>query len=265
MTRDVLASLERSRHNILHKVLPVFTSTKNPIPPPAQHTLTSLSTAVTLSIGPHTFTCELFLVIWAPETRTLLPPPVQDDITPLLIQQLNDTAAQDPVLAGVLSRAKTGQATTDELQGLASYVDAMRQHHIKANPPLPSVGEPIQYEFQAPQSIIIEFQDSLGERFIIPAHFRFEEGPAKEIIISFFIPIETRTASGPAPCTIVFYDVVDETRAEIHKASRTSREIEPQLEDWWKSSVSSFLSLFLSRKTDRVMADHKCTIKSLYY
>lgn len=120
---------------------------------------------------------------------TALPPRTFNPITPSLITRLNAASAADPLLATILRKAATGQATSPELAGLARYIEAMRLDEEANNPLVENGGDTPQTELgpvastsnvglssqtvsrtsaksEAPNAIVIEFKETPTERYV---------------------------------------------------------------------------------------------------
>jgi hypothetical protein len=267
------AALVRSRQLILTDALPPFsTKSRSKAAQLVQplHTLAPLATT-TVAVGPHSFTkTKLFTVEWGavPKKKTSAQSPLSPGTTapaalsPALIFRLNVASASDPLLSSILLKAGKGEANPQELAGLARYIEALRKDEDGLAPPPPSA--PIastsdavaEYEQPSPPSIVIEFRESSSDRFILPSHFTYTPIPSdppmarQAVLLSFFVfPVDKGKGkkkdeeSGtqglvPVPMSLVVEDCTEAVRNSLRRASRTGRERDLAVEEWWASAVS---------------------------
>lgn len=336
-TSAIQTALVRSRQTIL-TALPLFSTKSRAKSAPqllqAPHTLVPIATS-TISIGPHQFSkTKLFSVEWIEEQASVvaappppptpfpsdilpgsaLPPRTFNPITPSLITRLNAASAADPLLATILRKAATGQATSPELAGLARYIEAMRLDEEANNPAVENGGDTPQTELEPPvastsnvelsnvttprasskseedpNAIVIEFKETPTERYalsnpasiklpthallsvsryILPSHFTFQLLPAPtatasasaashpSVLLSFFIfPLTTEKGKGkstsqegsvPVPISLVVEECPESLRNILSNASRSERNKDVKMEEWWKKMVSFAVFLRLT-------------------
>ncbi|GAA6031051.1 hypothetical protein JCM8097_003980 [Rhodosporidiobolus ruineniae] len=177
---SILDSLTQSRQTLLRSA---FTPFPSPAPP---HTLTFLAPAhsVTLSIGPLYFpSSSLWLAEWAapaPDPAATTLGGVAGPVSPAVMARINAAAHQDPNLAALVRRAAEGAALPDELTGLQRYVDSLRAELGEPAGGAAGGGE------APPPSIVFEFNENPGVRFLLPAHV-------------FYTPLVSGTVPLPLP------------------------------------------------------------------
>ncbi|GAA5851851.1 hypothetical protein JCM9279_001907 [Rhodotorula babjevae] len=218
-TLSLIDSLYQSRQTLLFDTFAIFRSPSRPRTgtiSESPHSLEHIATA-NLAIGPHSFPdTRLYLCEWAqPASSAPAAPPAPTlnpaAITPALIARLNAASQTDPALAAILQKAASGQASPDELSGLARYIDEMRQEEEGAPPPPPpppapapadSTGAPLPTH----PSLVLEFRElSGGEQFILPAHYIYsplhshvpQPIGAQDVLLSFFV-FPSERASTPS-------------------------------------------------------------------
>lgn len=199
-TLSIVDSLYQSRETLLHHTFTPFVSLAH-----APHSLVQLTSprgpGCTVSIGPHAFlNTHIYLCDWNPSgsgTGTPTPTPKAaapspaplstSAITPSLVARLNEASQEDRKLAETLRKAANGQASADELAGLATFIEHLRRQEEAeaANPPLPAVGSG---GSGAPPSIVLDFAETrsppaavatsssrkapaVDRRVVLPAHF----------------------------------------------------------------------------------------------
>ena len=198
-TLSIVDSLYQSRETLLHHTFTPFVSLAH-----APHSLVQLTSprgpGCTVSIGPHAFlNTHIYLCDWNPSgsgTGPTPPPPAAapspaplstSAITPSLVARLNEASQEDRKLAETLRKAANGQASADELAGLATFIEHLRRQEEAeaANPPLPAVGSG---GSGAPPSIVLDFAETryppaavatsssrkapaVDRRVVLPAHF----------------------------------------------------------------------------------------------
>ncbi|POY74105.1 hypothetical protein BMF94_2917 [Rhodotorula taiwanensis] len=198
-TLSIVDSLYQSRLTLLHHTFTPYSSLAA-----APHSLLQLTLpgghGCTVSIGPHAFLhTHIFLCDWHPPSGAATPssssstpgapppepkPLSQATITPTLVAALNAASQTDKKLAEILRKAATGEATPDELAGLATLIDKLRrqEEEAAAGPPLPAPGPP---GVTAPPSLVLDFAESrpnpatigsskaplVDRRVVLPAHF----------------------------------------------------------------------------------------------
>ncbi|GAA5855707.1 hypothetical protein JCM8547_001651 [Rhodosporidiobolus lusitaniae] len=185
MSLSIVDSLHNSRHTLLHDAFP-------PSPSHLPHTLTPLG-STTLSIGPHFFlSCPLFLATFSSSSPFVVTSssssakPVFNptEITPDLISRLNTAAQTDLGLAELLRKAATGQASTEELNGLAQYIEGIKGGGAPSAAAAGAGGE------KAPEHPCVVFSfpehEGSGKRFILPTH-------------TYYTPLALGTVSSPFP------------------------------------------------------------------
>ncbi|KPV77461.1 uncharacterized protein RHOBADRAFT_51311 [Rhodotorula graminis WP1] len=219
-TLSLIDSLYQSRQTLLFDTFAIFKSPSRPRTGTISeqpHSLEHIATA-NLAIGPHSFPdTRLYLCEWAQPAATAPPPPPAPTlnpaaITPALIARLNAASQTDPALAAILQKAASGQASPEELSGLARYIDDMRQEEAGAPPPpAPApVPAPPADSSAAPlpthPSLVLEFRElSGGEQFILPAHYIYsplhshvpQPLGAQDVLLSFFV-FPSERASTPS-------------------------------------------------------------------
>ncbi|GAA5965512.1 hypothetical protein JCM8115_005782 [Rhodotorula mucilaginosa] len=199
-TLSIVDSLYQSRETLLHHTFTPFVSLAH-----APHSLVQLTSprgpGCTVSIGPHAFlSTHIYLCDWNPSGAgtgpTPPPPPAAapspaplstSAITPSLVARLNEASQEDRKLAETLRKAANGQASADELAGLATFIEHLRRQEEAeaANPPLPAGGS------GAPPSVVLDFAETryppaaaaaatpslsrkapaVDRRVVLPAHF----------------------------------------------------------------------------------------------
>lgn len=198
-TLSIVDSLYQSRETLLHHTFTPFASLAH-----APHSLVQLTSprgpGCTVSIGPHAFLgTHIYLCDWNPSGAgtgpTPPPPPAAapspaplstSAITPSLVARLNEASQEDRKLAETLRKAANGQASADELAGLATFIEHLRRQEEAeaANPPLPAGGS------GAPPSVVLDFAETrypsaaaaaatsssrkapaVDRRVVLPAHF----------------------------------------------------------------------------------------------
>lgn len=216
---SIVDSLHQSRQTLLRDTFTLFRSAtgraQSPSPSQTPHSLKHFATS-TVSVGPHAFfETKLYLCDWSPSSSST--PTMQQAtlnpaaITPALIARLNAASQTDPALADILRKAASGQATSDELSGLARLIEQLRREdeaataaaaaaaanpsalgsapaagHSTGSPPVP-----------AHPSLVIEFHEVPGEQYLIPAHYLYTALPPppgmpaipgrQDVLLSFFI------------------------------------------------------------------------------
>ncbi|GJN89743.1 hypothetical protein Rhopal_002732-T1 [Rhodotorula paludigena] len=257
-TLSVIDSLYQSRETLLYDTFPIFRSTFGPegTPSASPHTLKHLVTT-NVCVGPHFFPeTRIFLCDWSAPAAPINP----SAITPALIARLNAASQTDPALATILQKAATGQATPDELGGLAQYIASIREEDESSAPAAPA-------DPNAPShpSVVLQFRESPpGEQFVLPTHFLFTPLPSPnpayplhDALLSFFlIPAERppssyngkqRAAYGqhgvdphaPVPVDMVVQQCDERARDALFRAARNGRKKDEQVEDWWRQMITS--------------------------
>lgn len=200
-TLSIVDSLYQSRETLLHHTFTPFSSLAH-----APHSLVQLTSprgpGCTVSIGPHAFlNTHIYLCDWNPSgsgagTPTLTrpaaapsPAPLSTSaITPSLVARLNEASQEDRKLAETLRKAANGQASADELAGLATFIEHLRRQEEAeaANPPLPAPGGGA--GSGTPPSVVLDFAETryppaaattsssrkaaaVDRRVVLPAHF----------------------------------------------------------------------------------------------
>ncbi|GAA5942062.1 hypothetical protein JCM1841_005915, partial [Sporobolomyces salmonicolor] len=277
----ILDSLQQSRQSLLHHAFSLFSVPSRPkaaqkiIQPP--HKLRHFQTA-TVTIGPHSFTdTKLFLAEWSTAAGAAAPPPpvaqpapapASTGITPALIKRLNAASLTDPALAALLRRAANGEATPQELSGLARHIEELRKEEDAANAPAPVASTslpPASAGAIAHPALVIEFSESAGKRFIIPDHYVFTalplhpthaahtptpSTPTCNALLSFFIfpPDRSKgkqpagsapTANPPVPVDLIVEQCTEQHRECLVKASRVSRPRDERVETWWRQMINA--------------------------
>lgn len=202
-TLSIVDSLYQSRQTLLQHTFTPFASLAS-----SPHSLVQLTLAgghgCTVSIGPHAFlNTHLFLCDWLPPASdaaapsppapaaAAAPEPAQAPkplspaaITPTLVAALNAASQTDKKLAETLRKAATGEASADELAGLATLIEQLRrqEEQAAAAPPLPA---PDPATPRAPPSLVLDFAENHAattngsgrgaaardRRIVLPAHF----------------------------------------------------------------------------------------------
>ncbi|GAA6046462.1 hypothetical protein JCM3770_004934 [Rhodotorula araucariae] len=281
-TLSLIDSLYQSRQTLLYDTFAIFKSPSRPRTgtiSESPHTLKHIATA-TVAIGPHSFPeTQLFLCEWTqpggapaqPKSHTLNP----GAITPALIARLNAASQTDPALAQILQKAASGQATPDELSGLARYIDVMRQEEegaaspaAPAPTPAPASASSAPPGAQMPThpSLVLEFRElSGGEQFILPAHFIFSplhsHVPApsgvQDVLLSFFVfPAERASTPSaykgkqraaavgtdphaPVPVDMIVQGCGEYARECMFRAARNGRQKDEKVELWWRQMINA--------------------------
>ncbi|GAA5911666.1 hypothetical protein JCM5296_005868 [Sporobolomyces johnsonii] len=279
----ILDSLQQSRQALLHHAFSLFSAPSRPktvqkiIQPP--HTLRHFQTA-TVTIGPHSFAdTKLFLAEWNTAAGAAVPPPpppvaqpapapASTGITPALIKRLNAASLTDPALAALLRRAANGEATPQELTGLARHIEELRKEEDAANPPAPIASTsqpPASAGPIAHPALVIEFAESAGDRFIIPDHYVVTPLPLHpahaahpptpstltcNALLSFFIFPPDRSkgkqpagaappTANPVPVDLIVEQCTEQHRECLFKASRVSRPRDERVEMWWRQMINA--------------------------
>ncbi|GAA5869846.1 hypothetical protein JCM3774_000512 [Rhodotorula dairenensis] len=192
---SIVDSLYQSRETLLHHTFTPFASLAH-----SPHSLVQLTSphshGCTVSIGPHAFlNTHVYLCDWKPPGAQSQPPAAAPSpaplsaaaITPTLVAALNAASQSDRKLAETLRKAATGEASADELAGLATFIEHLRRQEelAAASPPLPVAGGD---GSGAPPSVVIDFAETrysatgtaaasssrasaVDRRVVLPAHF----------------------------------------------------------------------------------------------
>ncbi|BGP39108.1 hypothetical protein JCM10450v2_003061 [Rhodotorula kratochvilovae] len=279
-TLSLIDSLHQSRQTLLFDTFAIFKSPSRPRTgtiSESPHTLKHIATA-TVAIGPHSFPeTQLFLCEWTqpgavptqPKPPTLNP----GAITPALIARLNAASQTDPALAQILQKAASGQATPDELSGLARYIDVMRQEEegaaapaAAAAPPAPAAPASSGAQMPTHPSLVLEFRElSGGEQFILPAHYIFSPlhshvpapNGAQDVLLSFFVfPAERASTPSaykgkqraaavgadphaPVPVDMIVQGCGEYARECMFRAARNGRQKDEKVELWWRQMINA--------------------------
>jgi len=217
---SLIDSLYQSRQTLLFDTFAIFRSPSRPRTGTISeqpHSLEHIATA-NLAIGPHSFPdTRLYLCEWAQSASAAPPAPPAPTlnpaaITPALIARLNAASQTDLALAAILQKAASGQASPDELSGLARYIDEMRQEEEGAPPPpappapAPAPADSTGAPLPTHPSLVLEFRElSGGEQFILPAHYIYsplhshvpQPLGAQDVLLSFFV-FPSERASTPS-------------------------------------------------------------------
>ena len=185
-------------------------------------------------------------------------------ITPALIQRLNAASTKDTHLATVLRKAASGQANPQELAYLAKYIKSVEKEDAdkkaaEAGPVASTSQQQDAAEEPAgPPALVIEFQESAGQRFTLPSHYTYTElhaTPAakkvkavtSDVLLSFFLfptskgkEKEGYFADGavPVPVDVIVEQCTEDVKDALLRCSRTGRARESSVESWWKRMVS---------------------------
>ncbi|GAA5823653.1 hypothetical protein JCM11251_000713 [Rhodosporidiobolus azoricus] len=163
---SIVDSLYESRRTLLHEAFTPFSASSAP-----PHHLRSLG-QTTLSVGPHYFpSTSVFLAEWtspssSSSSSSAAAPAAapSGEITPALIAKLNAASQSDPALAEIMRKAATNQASPDELSHLARYIETLREGSEDGGGKAAGGGA------SDPPSIVFEFNEKPGARFVLPAH-----------------------------------------------------------------------------------------------
>ncbi|KAL7338541.1 hypothetical protein BJY59DRAFT_701175 [Rhodotorula toruloides] len=278
---SIVDSLHQSRQTLLRDTFTLFRSAtgraQSPSPSQTPHSLKHFATS-TVSVGPHAFfETKLYLCDWSPSSAST--PTMQQAtlnpaaITPALIARLNAASQTDPALADILRKAASGQASSDELSGLARLIEQLRQEDEAATAAAAAPAQPAAGNSNgsppapAHPSLVVEFHEVPGEQYLIPAHYLYTALPPppgmpaipgrQDVLLSFFIfPAERfppHSAKGkhramyqpvtdfeaPVPVDVVVEHCTDYARDCLFRASRNGRPKDSKLEDWWRQMVRS--------------------------
>ncbi|EMS18688.1 uncharacterized protein RHTO_05791 [Rhodotorula toruloides NP11] len=278
---SIVDSLHQSRQTLLRDTFTLFRSAtgraQSPSPSQTPHSLKHFATS-TVSVGPHAFfETKLYLCDWSPSSAST--PTMQQAtlnpaaITPALIARLNAASQTDPALADILRKAASGQASSDELSGLARLIEQLRQEDEAATAAAAAPAQPAAGNSNgsppapAHPSLVVEFHEVPGEQYLIPAHYLYTALPPppgmpaipgrQDVLLSFFIfPAERfppHSAKGkhramyqpvtdfeaPVPVDVVVEHCTDYARDCLFRASRNGRPKDSKLEDWWRQMINA--------------------------
>jgi hypothetical protein len=114
----------------------------------------------------------------------------QSTVTPELVAQFNEAAAQNPILASYIQLATIGQATPEQIKILAAFIDSLGV----ATAPQPHTGA-------REHDIILEFKESPFYRWLLPKVPIFCESPTLNgsqidfILLSMALPFHKEIAA----------------------------------------------------------------------
>ncbi|KAF5388463.1 hypothetical protein D9757_004623 [Collybiopsis confluens] len=197
-------SLAQSRTRWLTSVLPKFqpTQRKNPKHDPAPYTLHHRG-CCQLHIGPHIFpNTTLYEARYRPTPSVLgaLEPTMA---TPSFIAQINAAAASNPTLANLLQLVTNGQADQTQRQILSYTLKSLAEsptsasQYAQLNAQTQSTPSP--YAPTKTFDLLVEFQESPSERFLLPrgttACERVEGENDFKIVVTSCAPLQSKDLS----------------------------------------------------------------------
>ncbi|GAA5993704.1 hypothetical protein JCM10908_001337 [Rhodotorula pacifica] len=217
-TLSIVDSLYQSRETLLYHTFTPFASLAH-----SPHTLVQLTSpsgrGCTVSIGPHAFlNTHVYLCDWKPPGSQTSPPPPPSAasaaspaplsaaaITPTLVAALNAASQSDKKLAETLRKAATGEASADELAGLATFIDHLRRQEelAAANPPLPPADP------AAPPSLVLDFAETRSTAAATAASSSRAAAPDRRVVLpAHFVltPLPPRNQNPMRPA--LFHDVL---------------------------------------------------------
>ncbi|GAA6060282.1 hypothetical protein JCM10212_003982 [Sporobolomyces blumeae] len=214
--------------------------------------------------------------------------PLGHGITPSVIKRLNQASQSDPALQALLRRAANGEATPDELADVSRKIEELRTEEeaamavaaqtgpLAAPPPVTSAAAATSATPPPPPppaaavprpthpSLAIEFEENLGERFLIPDHYlcvtltprNAPQTPSSTfaVLLSFFIfprdrtlpkthettvEVGVATTNPPVPIDMIVEGCSADERDKLIRASRLGRPRDNGLETWWKNTIAS--------------------------